>query len=84
MTSYLPSAQVRKGKNNLNEARNLRDQWKDIIPSGDLIALQNRITMCVISPQWFLHPELILVMRATEMGVGLDSKRGGVPRASVS
>ncbi|KAI0294528.1 hypothetical protein BC826DRAFT_315766 [Russula brevipes] len=58
MTSYLPSAQARKGKKTLNEARNLRDEWKDIIPSGDLIALKNRITM------------------ATEMGVGLDSKRG--------
>jgi hypothetical protein len=77
MAGYLPSAQARKGKKNLNDARNLRDEWKDIIPNGDLIALQNRITMCVISPQWFgIQLIIILVMRATEMGVGLDSKRG--------
>ncbi|KAH9970472.1 hypothetical protein BJV74DRAFT_867052 [Russula compacta] len=58
MTKYLPTAQVKKGDKNIHRARNLRDEWKDVIPSGDLTALQNRITM------------------ASEMRVGIDSKRG--------
>jgi hypothetical protein len=45
MTVYLPSAQERKGDEHLDEARTLRDRWKDIIPRGDLTSLQNRLTM---------------------------------------
>ncbi|KAI0296105.1 hypothetical protein B0F90DRAFT_1820121 [Multifurca ochricompacta] len=42
---YRPSAQVKKGDRFLDQARNLRDKWKDLIPSGDLVTLQNRITL---------------------------------------
>jgi hypothetical protein len=45
MTAYLPSAQERKGDEHLDEARTLRDRWKDIIPRTDLTSLQNRLTM---------------------------------------
>lgn len=47
MTSYLPSAQERKGDEYLDEARTLRDRWKDVIPRADLNSLQNRLTMWV-------------------------------------
>jgi len=45
MASYLPSAQEKKGDEYLDDARTLRDRWKDIIPRGDLTSLQNRLTM---------------------------------------
>ena len=45
MTSYLPSVQGKKGDEYLDDARTLRDRWKDIIPRGDLTSLQNRLTM---------------------------------------
>lgn len=73
MTSYLPSAQAKKGDKNLHRARNLRDEWKDVIPSGDLTSLQNRITMYVISPALDF---IVIIIRASEMRVGIDSKRG--------
>ena len=47
MARYLPSAQAKRGDENLDHARNLRDQWKDVIPGDDMESLQNRITMCV-------------------------------------
>ncbi|KAH9166405.1 hypothetical protein EDB89DRAFT_220696 [Lactarius sanguifluus] len=43
--TYFPSAQAKKGDGYLDEARNLRDQWGQMIPSGDLTTVQNRITM---------------------------------------
>ena len=45
MSSYLPSAQEKRGDEYLDDARTLRDRWKDIIPRGDLTSLQNRLTM---------------------------------------
>ena len=45
MNSYLPSAQEKKGDEYLDDARTLRDRWKDIIPRGDLTSLQNQLTM---------------------------------------
>ena len=77
MTSHLPSAQAKKGDKSLHLARNLRDEWRKVIPNDDIKTLQNRITMwitriyglrlvCSFSP----------FIRATEMRVGLESKRG--------
>jgi hypothetical protein len=78
MASHLPSAQAKKGDEDLHHARNLRDQWKDVIPEDDINAIQNRITMCV-----HLHGMrsglIFFIIRATEMRVGLDSK-GGLPK----
>lgn len=48
MASHLPSAQAKKGDQDLHLARNLRDEWKDVIPEEDINAIQNRITMCVV------------------------------------
>jgi hypothetical protein len=45
MTLYLPSAQAKKGDEYLEDARALRDSWKDVIPRGDLSMVQNRLTM---------------------------------------
>lgn len=45
MTLYLPSAQAKKGDEYLEDARALRDAWKDVIPRGDLSMVQNRLTM---------------------------------------
>jgi hypothetical protein len=49
MAPILPSAQAKKGDVYLDEARDLRDHWGQLIPSGDLTAVQNRITMSVLS-----------------------------------
>ncbi len=54
MASHLPSAQAKKGDKCLHNARNLRDQWKEVIPEDDMNALQNRITVCVTSPPWVM------------------------------
>ena len=77
MTSYLPSAQEKRGDEYLDDARALRDRWKDIIPRGDLTSLQNRLTMRAC---YFLTKIAVCVnvylSRATEMRAGLDLKSG--------
>ena len=77
MASHLPSSQAKKGDQSLHLARNLRDEWKDVIPEDDINTIQNRITMCVILPHWHgMYSGLIFfIIRATEMRVGLDSKK---------
>lgn len=45
MTMYLPSTQARIGDEYLDDARSLRDRWKDVIPRGDLTTLQNYLAM---------------------------------------
>jgi hypothetical protein len=45
MTLHLPSAQAKKGDGYLDDARSIRDEWKDVIPRGDLSMVQNRLTM---------------------------------------
>lgn len=45
MAPILPSAQANKGDEYLKKARDLRDQWGQLIPGDDLTALQNRMTM---------------------------------------
>ena len=45
MASLLPSIQARKGDETLSRARNLRDQFREVIPSDDMVSLQNRFTM---------------------------------------
>jgi len=75
MASHLPSAQAKQGDQNLHLARNLRDEWKDVIPEDDINTIQNRITMCVLLPHG-MRSGLIFIIRATEMRVGLDSKKG--------
>ena len=47
MTSLLPSAQARKGDEDLVCARILRDQFREVIPRDGMASLQNRITMYV-------------------------------------
>ena len=47
MTSLLPSVQARRGDENLERARSLRDQFRDVIPRDGITSLQNRITMYV-------------------------------------
>ena len=76
MTSHFPSAQAKKGDQNLHLARNLRDEWKDVIPEDDITTIQNRITMCVVLLPYGTRSGLIFITRATEMRDGLDSKRG--------
>ena len=48
MAPILPSARAKKGDVYLDEARNLRDRWGQLMSSGDLTAIQNRITMSVL------------------------------------
>ena len=45
MASLLPSIQARRGDETLSRARNLRDQFREVIPSDDMVSLQNRFTM---------------------------------------
>jgi hypothetical protein len=45
MTLYLPSAQAKRGDDYLDDARAVRDEWKDVIPRGDLSMVQNRLIM---------------------------------------
>jgi hypothetical protein len=78
MTSYLPSAQVMRGDGYLDQARNLRDLWKSVIPRSDLIILQNRITMLVFFAflSTLLDIHSFRMSRATDMRAGLDTKSG--------
>jgi hypothetical protein len=78
MTLYLPSAQAKKGDEYLDDARALRDLWRDVIPRGELTSLQNRLTMsaCYILVQIWLVFTFVSVSRAAEMRATLDSKRG--------
>ncbi|KAH8990991.1 hypothetical protein EDB92DRAFT_1862468 [Lactarius akahatsu] len=45
MSNLLPSAQARRGDENLDRARSLRDQFREMIPNDGMVSLQNRITM---------------------------------------
>lgn len=45
MAPYFSSAQAKKGDGYLDEARNLRDHWSQLIPGDDMNVLQNRVTM---------------------------------------
>ncbi|KAH8989516.1 hypothetical protein EDB86DRAFT_2942792 [Lactarius hatsudake] len=45
MASLLPTAQARRGDEDLDRARSLRDQFRDMIPNDGMVPLQNRITM---------------------------------------
>ncbi len=45
MSSLLPSSQARKGDEDLDRARSLRDQFREVIPNDGMVSLQNRITM---------------------------------------
>ncbi|KAH9970317.1 hypothetical protein BGW80DRAFT_582745 [Lactifluus volemus] len=45
MAKHLPSAQARRGDYDLENAHDLRDQWKGVIPSDDMGSIQNRILM---------------------------------------
>lgn len=47
MTSLFPSVQARRGDENLERARSLREQFEEVIPSDAMVSLQNRITMYV-------------------------------------
>lgn len=47
MTSLLPSAQAKRGDQDLERARSLRDHFRDVIPRDGMVSLQNRITMYV-------------------------------------
>jgi hypothetical protein len=54
VTLYLPSMQAKKGDDYLDDARSIRDEWKGVIPRGDLSMVQNRLTMLacgVITPR---------------------------------
>ncbi|KAI0265927.1 hypothetical protein BC834DRAFT_843385 [Gloeopeniophorella convolvens] len=46
MANFLPKSQTKLGDRYLSEARDVRDQWKDIIQPGDLEMILNRITVC--------------------------------------
>jgi hypothetical protein len=53
VTLYLPSMQAKRGDDYLDDARSIRDEWKGVIPRGDLSMVQNRLTMLacgVITP----------------------------------
>ena len=77
MAPILPSAQASKGDDYLRKARDLRDQWGQLIPGDDLSAFQNRITMSVLFVLT-LHSTLFTIFtpRATDLRHGLDGKYG--------
>jgi hypothetical protein len=77
MAPILPSAQANKGDEYLRKARDLRDQWGQLIPSNDITAIQNRITMLALFVS-SLHAILFThcVLRATDLRHGLDDKFG--------
>ena len=78
MASILPSARAKKGDVYLDEARNLRDRWGQLIPSGDLTTIQNRITMSALFVLSLRGTRLFTfcMLRTTEMRQGLDGKMG--------
>jgi hypothetical protein len=79
MTSYLPSAQMTRGDGYLDRARNLRDQWKAVIPRRDLTKLQNRITMLVfyfIFMNNLIDIHIFRMSSTADMRAVLDSKNG--------
>lgn len=45
MTLFLPSEQAKRGDEYLDNARAIRDEWKNVIPRGDLSIVQNRLIM---------------------------------------
>ena len=45
VTLYLPSMQAKRGDDYPDDARSIRDEWKGVIPRGDLSMVQNRLTM---------------------------------------
>ena len=45
VTLYLPSMQEKRGDDYPDNARSIRDEWKGVIPRGDLSMVQNRLTM---------------------------------------
>ena len=51
MNLYLPSEQARRGDEYLDSARAIRDEWKNVIPRGDLSIVQNRLIMLACSPR---------------------------------
>src|SRR6266404_2697381 len=72
----LPSAQARRGDENLERARNLRDQYKDVIPQDGMLSLQNRITMYAVVIHRGHFDVHFRAPRTTEMRLGLGSKPG--------
>ena len=77
MAPILPSAQANKGDEYLRKARDLRDQWGQLISGDDLTAVQNRITMSALFVST-LHAILFTFFtpRATDLRHGLDGKYG--------
>jgi hypothetical protein len=55
MTLYLPSEQARRGDEYLDSARAIRDEWKNVIPRGDLSIVQNRLIMLACGPRFITY-----------------------------
>jgi hypothetical protein len=49
MTLCLPSEQANRGDEYLDNARAIRDEWKNVIPRGDLSIVQNRLIMLAMA-----------------------------------
>jgi hypothetical protein len=55
MTLYLPSEQAKRGDQYLDNARAIRDEWKAVIPRGDLSMVQNRLTMLACGARFIVY-----------------------------
>ena len=55
MTLYLPSEQAKRGDEYLDNARAIRDEWKNVIPRGDLSLVQNRLIMLASSTRFMTY-----------------------------
>ncbi len=52
---YFPSEQAKKGDECLDSARAIRDEWKNVIPRGDLSMVQNRLIMLAFDARFMAY-----------------------------
>ncbi len=52
---YFPSEQAKKGDECLDSARAIRDEWKNVIPRGDLSMVQNRLIMLACDARFMAY-----------------------------
>jgi hypothetical protein len=55
MTLCLPSEQAKRGDEDLDNARAIRDEWKNVIPRGDLSIVQNRLIMLACGARFITY-----------------------------
>ena len=55
MSLYLPSEQAKRGDECLDNARAIRDEWRNVIPRGDLSIVQNRLIMLACGARFMTY-----------------------------